>query len=117
MSLNIELAWLAMIFCHFDSEECFRSFRLVFRKTGLKFLFLPLKLRMNFLFGVVAFFLFSFCFHKIIAQNQVPQLIIGKGRMIYRNKSLLVVIQMNPKIFQKIVPVSRKTAMKFLKLV
>ena len=46
-------------------------------------------------------------------QNQVPQKIIGKDRVIYHIKILLVVIRTTSKNFENIFSVSGKTCSKF----
>ena len=47
-----------------------------------------------------------FCFNPT---SQVPQISIGKSRVIYYSRDLSVATGMTSKIYQKIVPMSRKT--------
>ena len=51
---------------------------------------------------------------NLLQQNQVPQIIIGLGRLIYHIKALSIAIRTTFKNFQNIFPVSRKTGLKFL---
>ena len=62
----------------------------------------------NFVF-VCIFFFFLFS-----TQNQLPQIAIGQGLVIYYIKALSVVIRTPLQNFEKIFPVSRKTAFKFV---
>ena len=59
----------------------------------------------NFVFGCVLVF---------FTQNQVPQLIIGNSRVMYKIEALSAVIRANFKKVQKIVLASRKTGFTFL---
>ena len=56
-------------------------------------LFRPLKMRKNFVFGI--------CFGFFSTQNQVPQIIIRLGLVIYHHEALSVVIRTTLKNFPK----------------